>query len=121
MADPTRPHIPFNAPFMKGYNNPEITVLTLVTGSGGAPKIYPSHGVIFALLRSGRVPLLFVTDERRETGTLMLFAHYSSPNGVIRFASASAQSDVAGAVVSVDFLFGKPPVIKRLSVQAANN
>ena len=120
MANPTRPHIAFNASFMAGYNNPEITVLTIVT-AGANPVIYPSYGEILALLKSGQVPLLLVTDESRQTGTLLQLAYYSTPEGVIRFSGASAQSGVAGAVVSIDFLSGKPPVIKQLILKAANN
>ena len=118
MADATRPGIKFNASFMAGYNNPEITVLTLVTDSAN-PSIYPSHSEIFALLKSGRVPLLLVTDKDRKTGTLLPLAYYSTPDNVIRFASASAQSNVLGAVVSVDFHHGKPPVIKQLLLRGS--
>ena len=121
MANPTRPRIAFNASFMAGYNNPEITVLTLVTGNGGAPVTYPSYQDIFKLLKSGRVPLLLVTDESRQTGTLLQLAYYSTPDGVIRFANTLAQSNVAGAVVTIDFLLGKPPVIRQLILQGANN
>ena len=120
MANPNRPSIKFNASYMAGYNNPEITVLTIVTGSNGTPKIYPSYAEIFALLRSGRVPLLLATDERRQTGTLLQLAYYSSSDSVIRFASSYAQSNVVGTVLSIDFLFGKPPVIKQLDLQAKN-
>ena len=121
MEDRTRPHIPFSAPFMKGYNNPEITVLTLVTGEGGAPVKYPTYFNILALLRSGRVPLLFVTDERRQTGYLMQLAYYgSSPVEIIRFASTSAQSNDKGEVVTIDFLVGKPPVMRQLPLQRPN-
>lgn len=117
-----KPRISFNASLMAGYNNPEITVLTLVT-NGETPTIYPSYSRISALLKSGRVPLLLVTDESRQTGTLLQLAYYSSAPDmvVIRFASTSAQSNVAGAVITIDFLPSKPPVIKQLFLQGGNN
>lgn len=120
MANPTRPGIKFNASYMAGYNNPEITVLTLVTGNSTNPIIYPSYRDILALLKSGRVPLLLVTDESRQTGYLMQLAYYSTSDRVISFTSTFAKSDVAGAVFTVDFLLGKPPVVRQFPLQSPN-
>lgn len=120
MADPVRPSIKFNASYMAGYNNPEITVLTVVIDSSGTPIIYPSYGNILALLSSGRVPLMLVTDESRQSGYLMQLAYYSTSDRVIRFASTYAESNVVGMVFTIDFLLGKPPVMRRLPLQKPN-
>lgn len=120
MANPGKPGIKFNASYMAGYNNPEITVLTLVTDGGGVPITYPSLGDILALLRSGRVPLLFATDELRQAGQLLQLAYYSTSARVVRFASTYAESNVVGTVFTIDFLLGKPPVMRQLPLPRPN-
>ena len=120
MANPNTPGIKFNASYMAGYNNPEITVLTLVTDNSTKPVIYPSYGNILRLLKSGRVPLLLLTDESRQTGYLMQLAYYSTSDRVISFASTYAESNVAGVVFTIDFSVGKPPVIRQIPLQRPN-
>ena len=113
MATSQDPKITFNAAFMAGYNNPEIAVLTLVIDKSDTPLNYPSFSDIRALLKSGRVPLLLLTNASREVGTLMLLAAYSTPQGMISFSSASVFSPGKGEITTIHFRSDKPPVIIR--------
>ena len=109
--------INFAAANMAGYNNPELTVLTLTTDGTGTPISYPSFNDILTLLHSGQVPLLLLKNENTETGILLQLAYYSTPDQVIIFASIFAQSDKAGTVVIANFLRDTPPVLKKLPLQ----
>ena len=120
MANPSNPDMAFNASFMAGYNNPEITVLTLITDGGSTPIIYPSYGNISALLKSGRVPLLLVTDESRKEGTVMQLTSYSASDHAVSFASSCALTNTKGVVFTVDFRPDMAPVVKQLVLQTKN-
>ena len=119
MATSQDPKITLNAAFMAGYNNPEIAVLTLVIDKSDTPLNYPSFADIRALLRSGRVPLLLLTNESREFGNLMLLAEYSTRPGIIRFSGASAITPTRGEVTTIRFSSDKPPVINRYPLTQA--
>ena len=119
MSTTLDPKISFNAAFMAGYNNPEIAVLTLVIDRSDTPLNYPSFADISALLRSGRVPLLLLTDASREVGTPMLLAEYSTHPGIIRFSSASALTPTRGMVTTITFHPSDPPVITHFPLTQA--
>ena len=111
MANPSGAQIKFNASFMAGYNNPEITVLTLVTDGGNTIIDYPDYRKILRILRSGRVPILHITSTDREYGQLLQLNTYSTPNQIISFIHSYLVSSDVGVLTQVDFRPDKPPVM----------
>ena len=100
--------INFAAASTAGLNNPGTEIITLVKDGSGNFINPPSYDKIRAYLRSGEVPMLFVTDEAGETGSLYQLDGYSETENKIRFsndtttiafsagASAPVVSDVGG-------------------------
>lgn len=91
--------INFAAASTAGLNNPGTEIITLVKGGSGNFINPPSYDKMRAYLRSGEVPMLFVTAEGGETGSLYQLAEYSETENKIRFSNdANAIEFCAGAV-----------------------
>ena len=107
MATPTKKDITFSAASTAGLNNPGTEIVTLVKDGSGNFINPPSYDKMRAYLRGGDVPMLFVTDEGSETGSLYQLVEYSEPENKIRFSndkttiefSAGAASPVVSDVV----------------------
>ena len=99
--------INFAAASTAGLNNPGTEIITLVKDGGGSFINPPSYDKMRAYLSSGEVPMLFVTDEAGETGSLYQLVEYSETENKIRFSndvntiefSAGAAAPVASDVV----------------------
>ena len=108
--------INFAAASTAGLNNPGTEIIPLVKDGGGNFINPPSYDKIRAYLRGGEVPMLFVTDEARETGSLYQLADYSETENKIRFsndtnaiefsagASAPVISDVVPKPLTYDYM-----------------
>ena len=79
--------INFAAASTAGLNNPETEIITLVKDEGGNFINPPSYDKMLAYLRSGDVPMLFVTTEGGETGSLYQLVEYSETENKIRFGN----------------------------------
>ena len=79
--------INFAAASTAGLNNPGTEIITLVKDGGGNFINPPSYDKMRAYLQSGEVPMLFVTDEGGETGSLYQFVEYSETENKIRFSN----------------------------------
>ena len=79
--------INFAAASTAGLNNPGTEIITLVKDGSGAFINPPSYDKIRAYLRSGEVPILFVTAEGGKTGSLYQLAEYSETENKIRFSN----------------------------------
>ena len=105
--------ITFSAASTAGLNNPGTEIITLVKDGSGNFINPPSYDKMRAYLRSGEVPMLFVTDEACETGSLYQLVEYSETENKIRFsndnttialsagASAPVVSEVGGGVTTL--------------------
>ena len=94
--------INFAAASTAGLNNPGTEIITLVKDGGGNFVNPPSYDKIRAYLRSGEVPMLFVTAEGGETGSLYQLAEYSETENKIRFSNdANAIEFCAGGAAPV--------------------
>ena len=92
----------FAAASTAGLNNPGTEIITLVKDGSGNFINPPSYDKMRAHLRSGEVPMLFVTDETGETGSLYQLDEYSETENKIRFSnSANAIEFCAGAAAPV--------------------
>ena len=108
--------INFAAANTAGLNNPGAEIITLVKDGSGNFINPPSYDKMRAYLRGGEVPMLFVTTEARETGSLYQLAEYSETQNKIRFgndantiefvagAAAPVVSDVGGGGSEYDFI-----------------
>ena len=115
--------INFAAASTAGLNNPGTEIITLVKNGSGEFINPPSYDKMRAYLRSGDVPVLFVTDEGGETGSLYQLAEYSETENKIRFgndvnAVEFAQGAVAPVVSDVGGGGGVPTL--RINVTAVN-
>ena len=81
--------INFAAASTAGLNNPGTEIITLVKDGSGNFINPPSYDKIRAYLRSGEVPMLFVTTEGGETGSLYQLAEYSETENKIRFSNSA--------------------------------
>ena len=79
--------ITFSAANTVGLNNPGTEIITLVKDGGGNFINPPSYDKMRAYLRSGEVPMLFVTAENGETGSLYQLVEYSETENKIRFGN----------------------------------
>ena len=79
--------ITFSAANAIGLNNPGTEIITLVKDGGGNFINPPSYDKMRAYLRSGEVPMLFVTTEGGETGDIYQFSGYSGTENKIRFSN----------------------------------
>lgn len=79
--------ITFSAASTAGLNNPGTEIITLVKDGGGNFINPPSYDKMSAYLRSGEVPILFVTDEGGITGDIYQFSGYSETENKIRFSN----------------------------------
>ena len=94
--------INFAAASTAGLNNPGTEIITLVKDGSGIFINPPSYDKMRAYLSSGEVPMLFVTDEGGETGSLYQLVEYSETENKIRFSnSTNAIEFCAGAVAPV--------------------
>ena len=99
--------ITFSAASTAGLNNPGTEIITLVKDGSGNFINPPGYDKMRAYLRSGEVPMLFVTDEAGETGSLYQLVEYSETENKIRFGndktaiefSAGAPAPVVSDVV----------------------
>ena len=108
--------ITFSAANTVGLNNPGTEIITLVKDGGGNFINPPSYDKMRAYLRSGEVPMLFVTSEVSETGSLYQLVEYSETENKIRFsndktaiefsagASAPVVSDVVPKPLTYDYM-----------------
>ena len=95
-------NINFAAASTAGLNNPGTEIITLVKDGSGNFINPPSYNKIRAYLRSGEVPMLFVTTEGGETGSLYQLVEYSETENKIRFSNnANAIEFSAGAAAPV--------------------
>lgn len=79
--------INFAAANTAGLNNPGTEIITLVKDGSGNFINPPSFDKMREYLRSGEVPMLFVTDEAGETGSLYQLVEYSETENKIRFGN----------------------------------
>ena len=79
--------ITFSAANTAGLNNPGTEIITLVKDGGGNFINPPSYDKMLAYLRSGEVPMLFVTDAAGTTGSLYQLVEYSETENKIRFGN----------------------------------
>ena len=79
--------INFAAASTAGLNNPGTEIITLVKDGSGNFINPPSYDKMREYLRSGEVPMLFVTDEGGETGSFYQFSGYSGTENKIRFSN----------------------------------
>ena len=79
--------ITFSAASTAGLNNPGTEIITLVKDESGNFINPPSYDKMYAYLRSGEVPMLFVTTEGGETGSLYQLVEYSETENKIRFSN----------------------------------
>ena len=94
--------INFAAASTAGLNNPGTEIITLVKNESGNFVNPPSYDKMRAYLRSGEVPMLFVSAEDGETGSLYQLDEYSETENKIRFSnSANAIEFCAGASAPV--------------------
>ena len=94
--------INFAAASTAGLNNPGTEIITLVKDGSSNFINPPSYDKIRAYLSSGEVPMLFVTDEAGETGSLYQLVDYSETENKIRFSNdVNAVEFSAGAVAPV--------------------
>ena len=94
--------INFAAASTAGLNNPGTEIITLVKDGGGNFINPPSYDKMREYLRSGEVPMLFVTTEGGETGSLYQLVEYSETENKIRFSnSTNAIEFGAGAAAPV--------------------
>lgn len=98
--------ITFSAANAVGLNNPGTEIITLVKDGSGNFINPPSYDKIRAYLSSGEVPMLFVTAEGGETGSLYQLADYSETENKISFSNnkttiAFSAGAVAPAVSNV--------------------
>ena len=94
--------ITFSAASTAGLNNPGTEIITLVKDQSGNFINPPSYDKIRAYLRSGEVPMLFVTTERGKTGNLYQLDGYSETENKIRFAGEKTAIEFSeGAVAPV--------------------
>ena len=105
--------ITFSAANSVGLNNPGTEIITLVKNKIGNLINPPSYDKMRAYLRSGEVPMLFVTDEAGKTGSLYQLVEYSETENKIRFsndtnaiefgvgADTPVVSDVGGGVTTL--------------------
>lgn len=94
--------INFAAASTAGLNNPGTEIITLVKDGSGNFINPPSYDKMRAYLRSGEVPMLFVTDAAGETGSLYQLAGYSETENKIHFSNdTSAIEFCAGCAVPV--------------------
>ena len=108
--------ITFSAANTVGLNNPGTEIITLVKDGNGNFINPPSYDKMRAYLRSGEVPMLFVTDEAGETGSLYQLDEYSETENKIRFgndkttiefsagAAAPAVSNVVPKPLTYDYM-----------------
>lgn len=90
--------ITFSAANAIGLNNPGTEIITLVKDGSGNFINPPSYDKMLVYLRSGEVPMLFVTTEGGDTGSLYQLADYSETENKIRFSNdANAIEFGAGA------------------------
>ena len=81
--------ITFSAANAVGLNNPGTEIITLVKDESGNFINPPSYDKMRVYLSSGEVPMLFVTDEAGETGSLYQFVEYSETENKIRFSNST--------------------------------
>ena len=94
--------INFAAASTAGLNNPGTEIITLVKDGSGNFINPPSYDKMRAYLSSGEVPMLFVTDEGSETGSLYQFVEYSETENKIRFSNDKTTIEFsAGAAAPV--------------------
>ena len=94
--------INFAAASTAGLNNPGTEIITLVKDGSGEFINPPSYDKMRAYLRSGEVPMLFVTTEGGETGSIYQLVDYSETENKIRFSNdANTIEFSAGAVAPV--------------------
>ena len=94
--------INFAAASTAGLNNPGTEIITLVKDGSGNFINPPSYDKMRAYLSSGEVPMLFVTTEGGETGSLYQLDGYSETENKIRFSNdANAIEFCAGCVAPV--------------------
>ena len=79
--------INFAAASTAGLNNPSAEIITLVKDGSGNFITPPAYDKMRAYLRSGEVPMLFVTTEGGETGSLYQLVEYSETENKIRFSN----------------------------------
>lgn len=94
--------ITFSAASTAGLNNPGTEIITLIKDGSGNFINPPSYDKMRAYLRGGEVPMLFVTTEGGDTGSLYQLAEYSETENKIQFSnSASAIEFSVGAAAPV--------------------
>ena len=81
--------ITFSAANTVGLNNPGTEIITLVKDGSGNFINPPTYDNMSAYLRSGEVPMLFVTTEGGETGSLYQLVEYSETENKIRFSNSA--------------------------------
>lgn len=108
--------INFAAASTAGLNNPGTEIITLVKDGGGNFINPPSYDKMRAYLSSGEVPMLFVTAEGGEAGSLYQLVEYSETENKIRFgndvnaiefsagAAAPAVSNVVPKPLTYDYM-----------------
>ena len=94
--------INFAAASTAGLNNPGTEIIPLVKDGNGNFINPPSYDKMRAYLRGGEVPMLFVTTEGGETGSLYQLVEYSETENKIRFSNdTNAIEFRAGAAAPV--------------------
>ena len=100
--------ITFSAASTAGLNNPGTEIITLVKDGSGNFINPPSYDKIRAYLRSGEVPMLFVTDEGGETGSLYQLVEYSETENKIRFSTDANAIEFCAGCETPDVVVVQP-------------
>lgn len=114
--------INFAAASTAGLNNPGTEIITLVKDVGGNFINPPSYDKMREYLRSGEVPMLFVTTDGGETGSLYQLVEYSETENKIRFSNDKTTiAFSAGAVAPVVSEVGGSGGLFVVTVSAGEN
>lgn len=92
--------ITFSAANTAGLNNPGTEIITLVKNGSGNFINPPSYDKMRAYLSSGEVPMLFVTTEGGESGSLYQLVEYSETENKIRFSNSTNSIEFCAGCVA---------------------
>ena len=100
--------INFEAANMAGYNNPEMYIFRVtvnMVGSGAEVVGAPSYSAITNIIKSGYIPVFFVTLSTGDRAVLHLTAINNEGNYI--FSAAGPTSSAANSELLISIIFGE--------------